>query len=125
MLVIAIIANLFFFLLGLINLRYLRLKNGRRCFMSLKLRFFVLRIFSRPGFSLFRLRSTFLEEVLIGILDIYIKSKSRLSLNIFCFFNQFFKAVRLVFKLFYFDLNTRLQVFLKVSNYCWLIWGPN
>lgn len=125
LLMVTILAIFLLFFLSLINFRYSRLKNDRYYFLSLKLRFFISRIFSQPKLSFFRLKSTFLEIVLINISSIYIRPKNRLGFNIFYFFNQFFKAVKLAFALLYFGLDQKADVFLKVSNYCQVFKSPN
>lgn len=91
--IIIVVAIVFLFLVGLIDLSCLRLQNSPSCYPGSKLRFFVSKIFLRPKLSLFKLRSTFLKTILIDISGVNTRSKSCFDFGIFCFIDQFCKTI--------------------------------
>lgn len=84
---VAIATIFLLFILSFLKLRRLRLKNSRCYFLTLEFRFFISKIFLGPKHSFFKLMSTFLKVVLIGISGLYMRLESHFSLNIFSFFD--------------------------------------
>lgn len=92
-LVVTIAAIFLFFFANFINFIWSRLWGKHPCFWDPGFRFFISKIFSRPGLGFFGLKLTFLKAVLIDILGIDTKLESCFGHGIFRFFNQLFKTI--------------------------------
>ena len=68
-------------------------------------------------------RPTTPEKVLIGVASIGARPDGGLGFGIKGFFDYFFKAIKLLAVLLYFDLHWKAKAFSKVSNHCTFLWG--